>query len=161
MGDIWSTLFWQIQYLLHLVTFLAKLLLNIVCFWLHLYTRTWVDGRFSIELSQTTVVGWPRWSSLSIAPASAVVWNEYQPRFLLVIISSIVPTLFSYHGMISYRITLLPWVAYRNFCVVFPRWKWTSVTTVRVGCSLLWNLPIYQCTAQKKMWDIGTFGGFD
>lgn len=158
MADIWSTLFWQIQYLLHLVTFLAKLLLNIVCFWFYLCARTWVDGRLALNYLRQP---WPWWSSLSIAPASVVVYNEYQLHFLLVIISSIVLTLFSYHDMISYHIIPLLWVAYRNFCVTFPRWKWTSVTTVRVGCSLLWNLPIYQCTAQKKMWDIGAFGGFD
>lgn len=93
---------------------------------------------------------WPRWTSLSVAPALVVVYNEYQLHFLLVIISSVVLTLFSYHDMISYHIIPLLWVAYRNFCVTFPRWKWTSVTTVRVGCSLLWNLPIYQCTAKKK-----------
>ena len=147
MADIWSTLFWQIQYLLHLVTFLAKLLLNIVCFWFYLCARTWVDGRFSIELSQTTL------TLVIISVHSSCfggVYNEYQPHFLLVIISSIVLTLFSYHDMIWYHIIPLLWVAYRNFCVTFPRWKWTSVTTVRVGCSLLWNLPIYQCTAQKK-----------
>lgn len=100
-----------IQYLLHLVTFLAKLLLNIVCFWLYLCARTWVDPRFSIEFSQTTAVGWPQWSSLSLAPASGVVYNEWLPATFSIcnyFVNRTDPIFFSW-----YHIIPLPWVAYR------------------------------------------------
>lgn len=45
--------------LVHSVTSLAKLLLNLVYFGLYLYAKAWVDGRFSVQLSQMSMTGWP------------------------------------------------------------------------------------------------------